>query len=52
MNVTTLWYWAQNAAKTKKAVDVIIVGASGTIAKNDRTTEMITEIPILQYHLK
>ena len=19
MNVTTLWYWAQNAAKTKKA---------------------------------
>ena len=33
MNVTTLWYWAQNAAKTKNAVDVIIVGASGTIAK-------------------
>ena len=28
MNVTTLWYWAQNAAKTKKAVDVIVVGAS------------------------
>ena len=27
MNVTTRWYWAQNAAKTKKAVDVIIVGA-------------------------
>lgn len=33
MNVTTLWYWAQNAAKTKKAVDVIVVGASGTIVK-------------------
>lgn len=33
MNVTTRWYWAQNAAKTKKAVDVIIVGASGTIVK-------------------
>ena len=33
MNVTTLWYWAQNAAKTKKAVDVIIVGARVTIAK-------------------
>jgi len=33
MNVTTLWYWAQNAAKTKKTVDVIIVGASGTIVK-------------------
>ena len=24
MNVTTRWYWAQNAAKTKKAVDVIL----------------------------
>ena len=33
MNVTTLWYCVQNAAKTKKAVDVIIVGASGTIVK-------------------
>lgn len=33
MNVTTLWYWAQNVVKTKKAVDVIIVGASGTIVK-------------------
>ena len=33
MNVTTLWYWVQNAAKTKKAVDVIVVGASGTIVK-------------------
>ncbi len=33
MNVTTLWYRAQNAAKAKKAVDVIIVGASGTIVK-------------------
>lgn len=33
MNVTTLWYWAQNAAKTKKTVDVIIVGTKGTIVK-------------------
>lgn len=33
MNVTTLWYWAQNAAKTKKAVDVIIVGDQGLIVK-------------------
>ena len=33
MNVTTLWFCTQNAAKTKKAVDVIIVGASGTIVK-------------------
>ena len=34
MNVTTRWYLAQNAAKTKKAVDVIIiVGESGTIVK-------------------
>lgn len=33
MNVTTRWYWAQNAAKTKKAVDVIIVGRHGMIAK-------------------
>ena len=40
MNVTTRWYWAQNAAKTKKAVDVIIA------------IEIIAEIPILQYHLK
>ena len=31
MNVTTLWYWANNAANTKTAVDVIIVGARGTI---------------------
>ena len=33
MNVTTRWYLAQNAAKTKKAVDVIFVGASGTFVK-------------------
>lgn len=33
MNVTTLWYWAQTAAKTKKTVDVIIVGAKGMIVK-------------------
>ena len=33
MNVTTLWYWAKNAAKTKKTVDVIIVGTKGTIVK-------------------
>ena len=33
MNVTTRWYCVQNAAKTKKAVDVIIVGASGMIEK-------------------
>lgn len=33
MNVTILWYCVQNAAKTKKAVDVIIVGAGGTIIK-------------------
>lgn len=39
MNVTTRWCLAQNAAKTKKAVDVIIVGAYD--CKNDRATEMI-----------
>ena len=33
MNVTTRWYLAQNAAKTKKAVYLIIVGPSGTILK-------------------
>ena len=33
MNVTTRWYLAQNAAKTKKAVDVILVGSNGMIVK-------------------
>ena len=33
MNVTTRWYLAQNADKTKKDVDVINVRASGTIVK-------------------
>lgn len=52
MNVTTLWYWAQNAAKTKKNCGCNYCRNKGHDCKNDRTTEMIAEIPILQYHLK
>ena len=33
MNVTTNWFCVQNVAKTKKAVDVILVGRHGMIAK-------------------
>ena len=33
MNVTTNWFCVQNVAKTKKTVDVIIVGTKGTIVK-------------------
>ena len=51
MNVTTLWYWAQNAAKTKKA-GCNCCRCKRYDCKNYRATEMIAEIPILQYHLK
>jgi hypothetical protein len=33
MNVTTNWFCVQNVAKTKKAVDVILVGSNGMIVK-------------------
>lgn len=33
MNVTTNWFCVQNVAKTKKAVDVILVGNQGMIVK-------------------